>query len=228
MYYIQNLFLNKSRYNLGKSSFINGTGFVIKKELIDKNGYDPKTVTEDIEFVAMCAINGEKIAFNDEAITYDEQVNKFIPSLKQRKRWSIGTMECLRGYFTELIKAGFKNRRFECFDIIIFYLSIVVHVIGNLAPIFAILGLFINFKSLTIGYFISTLAISLCSYVIGVVLRAFLLKKYNKSIKDNIGGILFFDLFILSWAPVNFVCLFLKKCNWESIKHDRNIDIEEV
>ena len=36
--YIQNLFLNKSRYNLGKSSFINGTGFVIKKELIDKNG----------------------------------------------------------------------------------------------------------------------------------------------------------------------------------------------
>ena len=60
MYYIQNLFLNKSRYNLGKSSFINGTGFVIKKELIDKNGYDPKTVTEDIEFVAMCAINGEK------------------------------------------------------------------------------------------------------------------------------------------------------------------------
>lgn len=193
MYYIQNLFLNKSRYNLGKSSFINGTGFVIKKELIDKNGYDPKTVTEDIEFVAMCAINGEKIAFNDEAITYDEQVNKFIPSLKQRKRWSIGTMECLRGYFTELIKTGFKNRRFECFDIIIFYLSIVVHVIGNLAPIFAILGLFINFKSLTIGYFISTLAISLCSYVIGVVLRAFLLKKYNKSIKDNIGGILFFD-----------------------------------
>lgn len=228
MYYIQNLFLNKSRYNLGKSSFINGTGFVIKKELIDKNGYDPKTVTEDIEFVAMCAINGEKIAFNDEAITYDEQVNKFIPSLKQRKRWSIGTMECLRGYFIELIKAGFKNRRFECFDIIIFYLSIVVHVIGNLAPIFAILGLFINFKSLTIGYFVSTLAISLCSYVIGVVLRAFLLKKYNKSIKDNIGGILFFDLFILSWAPVNFVCLFLKKCNWESIKHDRNIDIEEV
>ena len=228
MYYIQNLFLNKSRYNLGKSSFINGTGFVIKKELIDKNGYDPKTVTEDIEFVAMCAINGEKIAFNDEAITYDEQVNKFIPSLKQRKRWSIGTMECLRGYFTELIKVGFKNRRFECFDIIIFYLSIVVHVIGNLAPIFAILGLFINFKSLTIGYFISTLAISLCSYVIGVVFRVFLLKKYNKSIKDNIGGILFFDLFILSWAPVNFVCLFLKKCNWESIKHDRNIDIEEV
>lgn len=228
MYYIQNLFLNKSRYNLGKSSFINGTGFVIKKELIDKNGYDPKTVTEDIEFVAMCAINGEKIAFNDEAITYDEQVNKFIPSLKQRKRWSIGTMECLRAYFTDLVKAGFKNRRFECFDIIIFYLSIVVHVIGNLAPIFAILGLFINFKKLTTAYFVSTLAISLCSYVIGVVLRAFLLKKYNKSIKGNIGGILFFDLFLLSWAPVNFVCLFLKKCNWESIKHDRNIDIEEV
>lgn len=228
MYYIQNLFLNKSRYNLGKSAFINGTGFVIKKDVIDKYGYNPKTVTEDIEFVAMCAINGEKIAFNDKAITYDEQVNKFIPSLKQRKRWSVGTMECLRGYFSMLVKVGIKNKRFECFDIIIFYLSIIVHVIGNLAPIFVIIGLFINFKSLTFSYFISTLAISLCSYVLGVILRIFLLKKYNKSVKNNIWGILLFDLFILSWAPINLVCLFLRKCNWESIKHDRNIGIEEI
>ena len=228
MYYIQNLFLNKSRYNLGKSAFINGTGFVIKKDVIDKYGYNPKTVTEDIEFVAMCAINGEKIAFNDKAITYDEQVNKFIPSLKQRKRWSVGTMECLRGYFSMLVKVGIKNKRVECFDIIIFYLSIIVHVIGNLAPIFVIIGLFINIKSLTFSYFISTLAISLCSYVLGVILRIFLLKKYDKSVKNNIWGILFFDLFILSWAPINLVCLFLRKCNWESIKHDRNIGIEEI
>lgn len=228
MYYIQNLFLNKSRYNLGKSAFINGTGFVIRKDIIDKYGYNPKTVTEDIEFVAMCAINGEKIGFNDEAVTYDEQVNKFIPSLKQRKRWSIGTMECLRGYFSLLVKAGIKNKRFECFDIIIFYLSTIVHVIGNLASIFAIVGLFINFKSLTLSYFISALVISLCSYVLGVVLRIFLLKKYDKSVKNNIWGILLFDLFILSWVPINFICLFLRKCNWESIKHDRNIGIEEI
>ena len=86
LYYLQNYFLNKSRYNLGKSSFLNGTGFMVKKSVIDKHGFNPKTVTEDIEFTAMCAINGEKIAFVEEAITYDEQVNNLKGILKKMKR----------------------------------------------------------------------------------------------------------------------------------------------
>lgn len=228
MYYIQNLFLNKARYNLGKSSFVNGTGFVIKKEIVDKNGYDPKTLTEDIEFVAICAINGVKIAFNDEAITYDEQVNKFIPSLKQRKRWSVGNMECIKEYFPKLIKTSIENRNFECFDIAVYYIAIIIQVISSIASILAILILFINYQSLTINNIASTLIMSLCTYVVGVFFRIFLLKKYNKSIKNNIAGILFFDLFILSWIPVNVACLFIKKCDWESIKHNRNIKIEEI
>ena len=82
LYYLQSLFLNESRYNLGKSSFLNGTGFIIKKEVIDKHGFNPKTVTEDVEFTAMCAINNEKIGFATEAITYDEQVSRFDVSWK--------------------------------------------------------------------------------------------------------------------------------------------------
>lgn len=228
MYYIQNLFLNKARYNLGKSSFINGTGFVIKKELVDNNGYNPKTITEDIELVAMCAINNKKIAFNDKAITYDEQVNKFIPSLKQRKRWSVGNMNCIREYLLKLIKIGFENKRFECFDVIIYYLSIVVQVISSITSILTLIILIINSKNVYDINIISTLIMTLCTYIVGVIIRVFLLKKYNKSIKDNIGGILFFDLFILSWIPINVVCLFIKRCNWDSIKHTRNIKIEEV
>ena len=61
LYYIQSLFINKSRFNFGMSSFLNGTGFMVKKETIDRYGYDPKTITEDIEYTAICAINGIKI-----------------------------------------------------------------------------------------------------------------------------------------------------------------------
>ena len=50
------------------------------------------------------------------------------------------------------------------------------------------------------------------------------IKACNKSIKDNIGGILLFDFFILSWLPINFICLFIKDCTWDHIKHNRNID----
>ena len=141
LYYLQSLFINKSRFNLGKSSFLNGTGFMVKKEVIDTYGYDPKTITEDIEFTVMCAINGVKIAFNEEAITYDEQVTDFKTSFKQRKRWSFGAIQCLKNYTGSLIKEGIKNKRFECFDVIIFYFGIIFHV---LFTIVSLIGIFYN------------------------------------------------------------------------------------
>ena len=141
LYYLQSLFINKSRFNFGMSSFLNGTGFMVKKETIDRYGYDPKTITEDIEYTAICAINGIKIAFNENAITYDEQVTDFKSSLKQRKRWSFGTIQCLKNYTGSLIKEGIKNKRFECFDVIIFYFGIIFHV---LFTIVSLIGIFYN------------------------------------------------------------------------------------
>ena len=228
LYYFQSLFLNESRYNMGRSSFLNGTGFVIKKEVIDKHGFNPKTVTEDVEFTAMCAINNEKIGFATDAITYDEQTNSFDVSWKQRKRWSFGTMECLREYFPILLKKGIKERNFECFDVGLFYLSVILHVVFNLLPIFLLINIIIHFNSLTFDNMIYKIIFIVISYLFGVVVRIILLKRYNKSFKDNIGGVLLFDLFVFSWLPINFICLFIKSCNWDSIKHNRSVDIENV
>ena len=228
LYYFQSLFLNESRYNMGRSSFLNGTGFVIKKEVIDKHGFNPKTVTEDVEFTAMCAINNEKIGFATDAITYDEQTNSFDVSWKQRKRWSFGTMECLREYFHTLLKKGIKERNFECFDVGLFYLSVISHVVFNLLPIFLLINIIIHFDSLTFDNMLYKIIFIVISYLFGVVVRIILLKRYNKSFKDNIGGVLLFDLFVISWLPINFICLFIKSCNWDSIKHNRSVDIENV
>lgn len=228
LYYFQSLFLNESRYNMGRSSFLNGTGFVIKKEVIDKHGFNPKTVTEDVEFIAMCAINNEKIGFATDAITYDEQTNSFDVSWKQRKRWSFGTMECLREYFPILLKKGIKERNFECFDVGLFYLSVISHVVFNLLPIFLLINIIIHFDSLTFDNMLYKIIFIVISYLFGIVVRIILLKRYNKSFKDNIGGVLLFDLFVFSWLPINFICLFIKSCNWDSIKHNRSVDIENV
>lgn len=228
LYYFQSLFLNESRYNMGRSSFLNGTGFVIKKEVIDKHGFNPKKVTEDVEFTAMCAINNEKIGFATDAITYDEQTNSFDVSWKQRKRWSFGTMECLREYFPTLLKKGIKERNFECFDVGLFYLSVILHVVFNLLPIFLLINIIIHFNSLTFDNMLYKIIFIVISYLFGVVVRIILLKRYNKSFKDNIGGVLLFDLFVISWLPINFICLFIKSCNWDSIKHNRSVDIENV
>lgn len=227
LYYLQSVFINKARYNLGKSSFLNGTGFMVKKEVIDKYGFDPITLTEDIEFTAMCAVNGEKIAFAEKAITYDEQVTHLMDSLKQRKRWSIGTMQCLRGYGWTLIKKGIKEKRIECFDILLFYLSLVFQVVTTITSFVTILFILFVFKKFDV--FVSMhLIVPIVFYVIAVIFRMILIKSCGKSIKDNIGGILLFDFFLITWAPVNFICLFKKDCNWEQIKHNRNIDADDL
>lgn len=224
LYYLQSLFINKSRFNFGKSSFLNGTGFMVKKEIIDQYGYDPKTITEDIEFTAMCAINGVKIAFNENAITYDEQVTDFKSSLKQRKRWSFGATQCLKNYTGSLIKEGIKNKRFECFDVILFYFGIIFHVLFTIISLIGIIYNVVYLDNFNNTDIIIYFIIFLVNYFIGTIFRMVVIKKCNKSIKDNIWGILLFDLFVLSWLPINFICLFMKDCNWEHIKHDRNVD----
>ena len=87
-YWVQNFFFNKARMQMNGSSSINGTGFMIKKDVIDEFGFNTVTLTEDIEFTAQCAINNVKIVFVEDAITYDEQPVNFNASWKQRKRWS--------------------------------------------------------------------------------------------------------------------------------------------
>ena len=222
LYYIQSIFVNKARYNLGKSSFLNGTGFMVKKEVIDKHGYNPVTLTEDIEFTAICAVNDEKIGFAEEAITYDEQVTTLKESLKQRKRWSFGTFQCLKNYGWTLIKKGIKEKKLECFDVVLFYLAFIIQVISTFTFVISTFGMLIVLKRYDLTL-ITSLVLPIVRYIIGVVFRTIIIKKFNKDIKENIGGILLFDLFLLTWVPVNLVCLFKKECNWDQIKHNRNV-----
>ena len=44
-FYIQNILFNEARNNIGLSSAVNGTGLMIKKQIIDKYGFEVKTIT---------------------------------------------------------------------------------------------------------------------------------------------------------------------------------------
>ena len=229
LYYIDNLFINRARHNMKMSAILNGTGIVIKKETIDKYGYDPKTLTEDIEFTVLCALNDEKIAFTETAIIYDEQVTDIDTSMKQRKRWSFGTMQCFKVYYKELLKKIVKDKSYSALDILFFTISTMFHVLSAVLTLLLTLYFIINISTINTVNLLLVLSISLIiMYMGGILLRIYLIKKNNKRIKDNIGGILFFDLFLISWIPINFICLFMDKCNWDSIKHNRNIEIDKA
>ncbi len=146
-HYIQNFFFNKSRMKINAASAINGTGFMADKNVID-DWFDPKTITEDIEFSIMCVLRNIKIAYIDDAITYDEQPTDFKTSWNQRNRWSKGIIECNRLYRKKLLIKFLKDKDFSALDKLLFSsapimqtLSVILTVILGL---FSILGIELN------------------------------------------------------------------------------------
>ena len=229
-YWGQNLFFNKSRMNINASSSINGTGFMIKDSIIKKFGFHTVTMTEDIEFTAQCAINNKKIAFVSDAITYDEQPLTFKCSWKQRMRWTTGTYQCLFTYAKNLFKGIFKNKSISCLDMLLFFMAPFVQLIGGFVFLLLILYTALDIKLYDIFsylfahnelFFIATYIISI---LFGVVVVIFT----NKSIRNTITGIIMFPIFLLTWIPINLICLFKKTLYWEPIEHTRNVSLDTL
>lgn len=66
------------------------------------------------------------------------------------------------------------------------------------------------------------------TYVSGVVVSVFILKYNKRKAKNLLSAIALFAVFILTWIPINVVCLFTKDMKWEEIKHNRGIASNEM
>ncbi|MBR4489601.1 glycosyltransferase, partial [bacterium] len=229
-YLFQNVFFNHTRRKMRLSASINGTGFMIKKELIDEVGFDTKTLTEDVEFSGLCALRNEKIDFVEDAITYDENPVDFKSSWKQRKRWTAGNLSCMKLYSAKLFGHFIKTRNLSALDLSLRYSAPVVQVVGFanflLLSFFKVIG--IELSDIFSRFFALGFLCMVISYFIGLIMEIILLKYKGKSVKPMVSGLLMFAFFVLTWVSINFVCLIKKQTSWEEIKHNRNISIAEI
>ena len=229
-YFIQNFFFNRARMNFSGSAAINGTGFMIKKEVV-KDGFNTKTLTEDSEFTGQCALRGIQVAFVEEAITYDEHPQNFWASWKQRKRWTSGCISCLQIYGKDLIKTFFKIGHIACFDMVMMYLCPIVMVLGFFLSIVLIVFHFTGVELFDFFSYLYAMGILffVLAYLATVAMNIFVVKYNKKSIKNVFSGIILFALFLATWIPINIICIFKKTEHWEEIKHDRSdVDLDEL
>lgn len=229
-YWGQNIFFSKSRMAMGGSASINGTGFMVKRTVLEEDGFNTKTMTEDIEFTALCALHNRRIAFVEDAVTYDEHPSKFRVSWKQRSRWSIGTFQCLFGYSAKLFVKAIREKSLASFDMSLFFLFPLLQVFGA----FLFLAFFIyRVASSTLNKLISSLFtydiwFLLVSYFLCIFLAIFVVKYNKKEIKNVFSGILAFPIFMITWIPINLICMFKRKIVWEPVKHERSIAIDHL
>lgn len=227
-YWTMNRFYHYARYNIGLSPLLNGTGFMVRFDVIKPTGWDTKTLTEDIEFSLKNIIEGRRLGWATDAIVYDEQPTGFKQSWSQRSRWTVGHIQCLKEYTGLLATAVKEKKTLMNFDGLLYMLGSI--------PMFVItlVLLLINFVIYAAqGMTTMELVINILRYLIPTfllpILTAILIMAMDKRpIKPMIKGLLFYPLFLGSWLLINFKCLFKRETKWEKIEHVRDIKINEV
>lgn len=212
-FFIQSILYSIPRNNIGASCAINGTGIMIKKEVIDKFGFNVRTITEDLEFMTLCALNNIKIKFVEGAICYAEHPSDFKVSMIQRRRWTKGIYEGFIIYFNSIIKNMIKRPNIELLDSLLIYST-------PLILILSLISIFINFLIVPFPIYLIITSFSLLVSYISISLCAlFVCVKSKKKIKDFLTGIIMFPIFLLSWQYLNIAVLFKKEVVWDEIKH---------
>lgn len=229
-YLFQNVFFNRARMGFDASASINGTGFMIKKEIIDNDGFETYTLTEDVEFTGQCALNNEQIAFVEDAITYDEYPNIFKVSWKQRRRWSAGIIQCMKRYSPRLFVNYFRTGNLASLDMGFVYFGPLFQIISVIT-----LSMLVGFKIFGVQltdifsyFFAYNIIFFVVMLIFGLSIEIFVLLYKNKTIKGMWSSIIMFSVFLVSWIPINIVCFLKKHTTWEEIKHTRSISINEI
>ena len=227
-YWTMNRFYHLARYNLGLSPLINGTGFMVKFDVVKPEGWNTKTLTEDIEFSLKRIIQGKKLGWATDAIVYDEQPVGFKQSWSQRSRWTVGHIQCLKEYTKPLAVAVKDNKTVMNFDGLLYMLgSIPMFVLTLLLLVLNLVIYFtegMTFNELIwngVRYIIPTFFLPVFTGVMIMIID-------KKPIRPMIKGLALYPLFLGSWLLINFKCLFKHDIKWEKIEHVRSVKIKEI
>jgi cellulose synthase/poly-beta-1,6-N-acetylglucosamine synthase-like glycosyltransferase len=216
-------YLNHSRMLLGTSCAVSGTGFLVHRDIIEKNGgWKFFLLTEDIEFSVNSIINGERIAFCKNAVLYDEQPTDFSQSWRQRLRWAKGFLQVFRKYGAQLAKGILKRRSFSCYDMMM-----------TIAPaiFLTLFGVACNIGMLVVGLALQMDVSAIIKSLATTCMNAYLLlfaiasvtvatewKQIHCKSLNKIAYLFTFPIFIFTYIPIALAALF-KKVEWKPIIH---------
>lgn len=226
-------YLNNSRYLLNTSCAVSGTGFLIHKDIINRNGgWKHFLLTEDIEFTIDTIVNGDKIGYCHDAMLYDEQPTTFKQSWNQRLRWAKGYLQVFLRYGTKMLKEIFTKGSFACFDMTMNIMPAVVFTIFGTVSNAVILVLSIVTGTFSLPVLFGALFSLLGNaYLLMLFVGALTIltewKKIRCKTSRKILSMFTFPIFMLTYIPIAIVAFF-KKVEWKHIEHTVDVSIEDL
>ncbi len=219
-YVLTNRFWQLSKYNLGLTCALGGTGMCLAADVLKKYGWGMTSLTEDLEFQTKALLNNIKVTWAHDARVYDEKPLTLMQSWRQRRRWMQGHCNVAGRYAVKLFVEGIRTRNFAMIDAALyliqpFFLMFTgIGMITNIfmgpellgeRPFWAVAGFFAQFF-----YF-----------GLGLALERVQFRVY--------WWLFFYPIFALTWVPVAYVGFFMrKKKEWAHTLHIRNIKYENL
>ncbi len=203
----------------GFSSNLVGTGFAAHREVFEAlGGWNTSSMCEDTEFAAQCTRIGYRVAWVPEALSYDEQVERFGVSLRQRRRWCAGMVQAARRMTADMFRPSCPRRGMARDFGMLF-------VISHTAPLATIvMALLLPFQS-PLMWLLSGAGL-LLSYA-GLALVALLLCVLGGYPVARMGAtVAMFPIFMASWVPLQVMALFVPVRRWSAIEHSGQPDAE--
>ncbi len=220
-FWAMNRFYYRVRVALGMSAALNGTGIVISQKLVDRLGWNMVTLTEDLEYTGLCAAEGIKIGFLQDAVVYDEQPVGIWDSIVQRRRWFKGGMQCFRVHAKALV----KRHSLHCVDMLTVFGGWIMMITGMVSGIIStgktLVLAWVRNIDLTVLLGMGAAALAavwlLCSLAAYAVCRV-----EKKRVKAS--AIIMFPVFLVTWGIANLWALVTPAPGWQQIAHVRGTD----
>lgn len=228
-YWTMHRFYHLARYNLGLSPLLNGTGFMVKFDVIKpEGGLKTVTLTEDIEFSLKRIIKGKRLGWSTDAIVYDEQPTSFKQSWSQRSRWTVGHMQCMKEYTKPLANAAKENKTMMNFDGFLYIIGSIPMFVITLVLLATNFLMYAGHGMTETELIINILRYLIPTFLLPIGTATIVMLLDRRPIKPMLKGLVCYPLFMGTWLLINFKCLFKRETTWEKIDHVRNIKIGDV
>lgn len=226
-YWMMNRFHNAGRAALSLSAMVNGTGFMVSAKLLSKlGGWNTYTISEDLELTAQCVLAGERVRWVPRAVTYDEQPNTWEQSVKQRRRWSSGTIQVAECYLPSAGRAMGWAPRLPLMDL---GATLLIPAYQAAALAGVLCGALAAAAGCTspggaMAAVLLSVAVQLASAALTATgLGALVLTMEGKWDRRLWKALAVYWLFLLSWLPITLISFWKKTTVWEEIRHSRGI-----
>lgn len=226
-YWTMHRFYHLARYNLGLSPLLNGTGFMVKFDVIRETGWNTKTLTEDIEFSLINIAEGRRLGWATDAIVFDEQPLEFKQSWTQRERWSVGHIQCFKYYVKDLAKSVITKRKAMNFDGLLYLMGMPILIITLLLLVINVM-IYIGNGMTFFGLIMNMLHYLLGTFLLPPLSALLILVIDKRPIKPMVRGLLCYPLFLGSWILINLKALIKPNTKWDKIEHTRDIKVDEI